>query len=116
MQFIYLGLDNFFSPFISVGNRNRAQPGRHNSMDRMWLRADDGQLGSSPARRNARYSEKPLPSWDPMLGVGRELLVRSFGNVLARIHHVMVRFLVPRQTRAFVEPVFAESTSAKRVV
>ena len=51
-----------------------------------------------------------------MVGVGRELLVRSFGNVLARIHDVMVRFFVPRQTRAFIEPEFAESTSAKQVV
>jgi hypothetical protein len=62
------------------------------------------------------YSEKSLPSQDPMVGVGRELRVRSFGNVLAGIHHVMVRFFVPRQTRAFVEAVFTESTSAKQVV
>jgi hypothetical protein len=47
---------------------------------------------------------------------GRELLVRSFGTVLARIHRVMDRFFPPKQTRAFVEPVFAESTSAKQVV
>jgi hypothetical protein len=33
-----------------------------------------------------------------------------------RINHVMVGFFVPRQTGAFVEPVFAESTSAKQVV
>ena len=51
-----------------------------------------------------------------MVGVGRELLVRSLGNVLAGIHHVMVRFFVPRQTRAFVKPVFTESTSAQQVV
>jgi hypothetical protein len=62
-----------------------------------------------------RYSEKSLPSKDPMVGVGRELLVRSFGDVSARIHHVMVRLFVPRQTRAFAEPVFAESASAKQV-
>jgi hypothetical protein len=67
------------------------------------------------------YSEKSLPSWDPMVGVyhsnqGREMLVRFSGNLLTRINHVMAGFFVPRQTRAFVEPVFAENTSAKQVV
>ena len=47
---------------------------------------------------------------------GRELLVRFSGNLLTRINHVMVGFIVPRQTDAFVESVFAESTSAKQVV
>jgi hypothetical protein len=47
---------------------------------------------------------------------GRELLVRFSGNLLARINHVMVGFIFPRQTGAFVEPVFAESTLAKQVV
>jgi hypothetical protein len=47
---------------------------------------------------------------------GRELLVRFSGNLLIQINHVMVGFFVPRQTGAFVEPVFAESTSAKQVV
>ena len=47
---------------------------------------------------------------------GREWLVRFSGSLLTRINHVMVGFFVPRQTGAFVEPVFAESTSAKQVV
>jgi hypothetical protein len=47
---------------------------------------------------------------------GREWLVRFSGNLLSRINHVMVGFFVPRQTRAFIEPVFAESKSAKQVV
>jgi hypothetical protein len=47
---------------------------------------------------------------------GRELLVRFSGNLLTRINHVMAGFFVPRQTGAFVEPVLAESTSAKQMV
>jgi hypothetical protein len=67
------------------------------------------------------YSEKSLPSQYPMVGAchsnqGEDLLVPFSGNLLTRINHVMVGFFVPRQTGAFVEPVFAESTSAKQVV
>jgi hypothetical protein len=67
------------------------------------------------------YSEQSLPSQDLMVGVchsnqGRELLVRFSGDLLTRINRVMVGFFVPRQTGAFVKPVFAESTSAKQVV
>jgi hypothetical protein len=41
---------------------------------------------------------------------GEDLLVPFSGNLLTRINHVMVRFYVQRQTGAFLESVFAEST------
>jgi hypothetical protein len=43
-------------------------------------------------------------------------MARMLVDVKRRINHVMVGFFVPWQTRAFVEPVFAESTSAKQAV
>ena len=64
--------------------------------------------------KNALFGEvAPFVGWLAQAGNCSSDL---FGNVLAGIHHVMVRFFVRRQTRAFVEPVFTESTSVKQVV
>jgi hypothetical protein len=64
--------------------------------------------------KNAVFGEiAPFVGWLAQAGNCSSDL---FGKVLAGIHHVMVRFIVRRQTRAFVEPAFTESPSAKQVV
>jgi hypothetical protein len=70
-------------------------------------------VGSIPIARSISLDDSVdlTRSVPPEYLADRQMLMHE-----VRINHVMVGFFVPRQTGAFVEPVFAESTSAKQVV